>query len=63
MSRHDTNFDDNVAHAATHRKPSFLSLVRALCGREKETERTYMTIRERIDFLIITLLFGVFVGV
>ncbi|KAI0085553.1 major facilitator superfamily domain-containing protein [Irpex rosettiformis] len=50
-------------HSATQRKPSFLSLMRALTGREPETKRTYMTLRERLDFLIITLIFGVFVGV
>ncbi|KAI0799593.1 major facilitator superfamily domain-containing protein [Irpex lacteus] len=43
-----------------HKKPSFISLIRAVFGREPKTKRTFMSVRERIDFVIITLIFGHF---
>ncbi|KAI0689392.1 major facilitator superfamily domain-containing protein [Cytidiella melzeri] len=50
-------------YAATQRNPSVASLMRALIGREPKANHTFMTIRERIDFTIITLNFGIFAGV
>ncbi|KIP09398.1 hypothetical protein PHLGIDRAFT_11937 [Phlebiopsis gigantea 11061_1 CR5-6] len=49
--------------AASQDKPSFLSLVRALSGREPSNVPTYMSVRERIDFVILVINFGVLVGV
>ncbi|GJE88916.1 MFS general substrate transporter [Phanerochaete sordida] len=49
-------------YAASQPRPPFMSLVRALSGREPRDRPTYMTLRERIDFAILTLNFGVLVG-
>ena len=40
-----------------------MSLVRALLGREPRNLPTYMNVRERFDFVILVLNFGVLVGV
>lgn len=40
-----------------------MSLVRAIAGLEAADSPSYMSVRERIDFLIITLIFGVLFGV
>ncbi|KAI0759165.1 hypothetical protein BC629DRAFT_1738721 [Irpex lacteus] len=50
-------------HAATHERPSPMSLIRALAGRELKDKRSYMTVRERTDFFLLIALFGVLVGV
>ncbi|CCM01685.1 uncharacterized protein FIBRA_03749 [Fibroporia radiculosa] len=50
-------------HAASQKNPSFLSLVRAMIGYEPEDRPTYMTWRQRFDFAVVTLAFGVLVGV
>lgn len=39
-----------------------MSLVRAMVGREPETAHAYMTRRERVDFIILTINFGALVG-
>lgn len=52
-----------LAHAATHERPSPMSLIRALAGRELKDKRSYMTVRERTDFFLLIVLFGVLVGV
>ncbi|KAI0077634.1 MFS general substrate transporter [Panus rudis PR-1116 ss-1] len=49
--------------AASQKVPDFSSFVRALRGLEHRSSPTYMTIRERVDFAIIALEFGVLVGV
>ncbi|KAI0744766.1 MFS general substrate transporter [Earliella scabrosa] len=49
--------------AATHKRPSMLSLVRAMSGKLPSDRYTYMTVRQRIDFAIMTLIFGILVGV
>ncbi|EPS96236.1 hypothetical protein FOMPIDRAFT_58415 [Fomitopsis schrenkii] len=48
--------------AAGQRNPSFMSLVRAMAGREPRDRTTYMTTRQRIDFAVMSLLFGVLVA-
>ncbi len=40
-----------------------MSLIRALAGRESKDKRSYMTVRERVDFFLLTLIGGVLVGV
>lgn len=40
-----------------------ISLIRAILGMESSSKQTYMTVRERFDFGIVTLNFGVLVGV
>lgn len=40
-----------------------MSLIRALAGRELKDKRSYMTVRERTDFFLLIVLFGVLVGV
>ncbi|KAI0799574.1 major facilitator superfamily domain-containing protein [Irpex lacteus] len=54
---------DTLSSFGNQEKPSFMSLMRAICGREPSTRRTYMSLRERMDFAIVTLIFGVFAGV
>ncbi|GJE91828.1 MFS general substrate transporter [Phanerochaete sordida] len=49
-------------YAASQPRPHFMSLVRALAGKEPRDRPTYMSLRERIDFAILTLNFGVLVG-
>jgi type IV secretory pathway VirB2 component (pilin) len=49
-----------IAYAASQKSPSLLSLLRLLTG-EKMGERT-LSVRERFDFVIISLVFGVFVA-
>ncbi|CAL1697928.1 unnamed protein product [Somion occarium] len=49
--------------AATQKAPGNVSLVRAMFGKEPAALPTYMTWRERFDFAIVTLVFGVLVGV
>ena len=39
-----------------------MSLVRAMVGREPRDRTTYMTIRQRIDFAVMSLVFGVLVA-
>ena len=48
--------------AAGQPNPSFMSLMRAMVGREPRDRTTHMTIRQRIDFAVLTLLFGVLVA-
>ncbi|KAI8972584.1 major facilitator superfamily domain-containing protein [Trametes punicea] len=50
-------------YAGTQEHLSFASLLHAMAGRTPRDEYTYMTPRERIDFGIIVLVFGVLVGV
>ncbi|CCM00979.1 uncharacterized protein FIBRA_03027 [Fibroporia radiculosa] len=50
-------------HAASQKNPPFLSLIRAMAGREPAERQTYMTRRQRFDFAIFILAFGVLVGV
>ncbi|KAJ3550543.1 hypothetical protein NM688_g5055 [Phlebia brevispora] len=50
-------------HAAARKNPPFMALVRAMAGLEPPTSGSYMSPRERLDFAIITLIFGVLVGV
>ncbi|KAI0759163.1 hypothetical protein BC629DRAFT_1071779 [Irpex lacteus] len=50
-------------HSASHERPSLMSLIRALAGRESKDKRSYMTVRERVDFFLLTLIGGVLVGV
>ncbi|EMD35042.1 hypothetical protein CERSUDRAFT_54121 [Gelatoporia subvermispora B] len=42
--------------------PTYMSLGRAMLGKEKPDAPTYMTFRQRIDFLIMILDFGILVG-
>ncbi|TBU57173.1 MFS general substrate transporter [Dichomitus squalens] len=49
--------------AATHRHPSLTSLMHAMLGKVPRDRYAYMTVRQRIDFVILCLLFGVIVGV
>ena len=51
------------AFAATHSHPSLTSLFRAMLGKLPRDEYTYMTVRQRIDFAIMTVIFGILVGV
>ena len=48
--------------AAGQPHSSFASLVRAMVGREPRECVTYMTGRQRVDFAVVTLLFGVLVA-
>ncbi|KIP11082.1 hypothetical protein PHLGIDRAFT_64606 [Phlebiopsis gigantea 11061_1 CR5-6] len=50
-------------YAASRENPTFSSFVRALRGREPKGRPTYMSIRERFDFAILTLNYGVISGV
>ncbi|KAI0920498.1 hypothetical protein AcV5_010215 [Taiwanofungus camphoratus] len=50
-------------HSASQKSPSFFSLVRAIVGKEPSNNPTFMTIHQRIDFAVMTLVFGVLVGV
>ncbi|EED83514.1 predicted protein, partial [Postia placenta Mad-698-R] len=50
-------------HSASQKNPSFVSFMRAIAGREPRERPTYMSLRERFDFAILTLAFGVLVGV
>ncbi|EPS98253.1 hypothetical protein FOMPIDRAFT_1031576 [Fomitopsis schrenkii] len=49
--------------AAAQGNPSFWSFIRALAGREPKELATYMTSRQRTDFAIMWLIFGVLVAV
>ncbi|KAH9856353.1 major facilitator superfamily domain-containing protein [Lenzites betulinus] len=49
--------------SGSQQHPSMTSLARALSGRATPDEYTYMSMRQRIDFAIIALVFGVLVGV
>ena len=49
--------------AAAQENPSFWSFIRALAGKEPKELATYMTIRQRTDFAIMWLIFGVLVAV
>ncbi|KAI0632840.1 MFS general substrate transporter [Trametes polyzona] len=49
--------------SGSQKHPSMSSLARALSGRAAQDEYTYMTMRQRIDFAIVTIVFGVMVGV
>ncbi|KAI0726541.1 major facilitator superfamily domain-containing protein [Fomitopsis betulina] len=49
--------------AASLGNPSFWSFIRALAGREPKELATYMTFRQRTDFAIMWLIFGVLVAV
>ncbi|RPD77008.1 MFS general substrate transporter [Lentinus tigrinus ALCF2SS1-7] len=49
--------------AATHKHPSMLSLVRAMLGKLPRDQYTYMTVRQRMDFTIMILVFGILVGI
>ncbi|KAL1938967.1 hypothetical protein VTO73DRAFT_11120 [Trametes versicolor] len=50
-------------YSGSQKHPSMSSMARALSGRATPDEYTYMTMRQRIDFAIIALVFGVLVGV
>ncbi|OBZ74517.1 Major facilitator superfamily domain-containing protein 7 [Grifola frondosa] len=50
-------------YAASRKHPTFASLGRAMLGKETTTNPTYMTMRQRIDFAIIFLVFGILVGI
>ncbi|KAI0752170.1 major facilitator superfamily domain-containing protein [Fomes fomentarius] len=49
--------------AATQKHPSLLSLVHAMLGKLPRDQYNYMTVRQRIDFAIMILVFGILVGV
>ncbi|RDX43667.1 MFS general substrate transporter [Lentinus brumalis] len=49
--------------AASHKHPSMMSLVHAMLGRLPRDQYTYMTVRQRLDFAIMVLVFGVLVGI
>ncbi|GJE88933.1 MFS general substrate transporter [Phanerochaete sordida] len=49
-------------YSASQPSPPFISLIRAVWGREPRGRPTYMSLRERIDFAILTVNFGVLVG-
>ncbi|KAI0668890.1 MFS general substrate transporter [Trametes maxima] len=49
--------------AGSQEHPSLSSLARALLGRTPREDYTYMSMRQRVDFAIITVVFGVLVGV
>ena len=55
--------DGIEAHAAAKNRNSPMALVRAMLGREVPSSRHFMTFRERMDFCIIIIIFGVLVGV
>jgi MFS transporter, FLVCR family, MFS-domain-containing protein 7 len=48
----------NVAYAGSKKSPPFISLLRAWVGKEGPSD-AFMTKRERFDFMILTLIFGV----
>ncbi|KAH9837800.1 major facilitator superfamily domain-containing protein [Rhodofomes roseus] len=48
--------------AAAQRNPSFMSLVRAMVGREPASKPTYMSVRQRVDFVLMAFVFGVLVA-
>ncbi|GBE87090.1 predicted protein [Sparassis crispa] len=48
--------------SASTTNPSFMSLARAMVGREPRGLPTYMLTRQRIDFIILSIAFGVLVG-
>ncbi|EKM52317.1 uncharacterized protein PHACADRAFT_260633 [Phanerochaete carnosa HHB-10118-sp] len=50
-------------YSASQPNPSLISLVRAILGREQRGSQAYMSVRERCDFVIIMLNFGVLVGI
>ncbi|OSD03709.1 MFS general substrate transporter [Trametes coccinea BRFM310] len=50
-------------YAGTQEHQSMASLLQAMAGRTSRDEYTYMTMRQRIDFAIMTVVFGVIVGV
>ncbi|KAI0334148.1 MFS general substrate transporter [Cubamyces sp. BRFM 1775] len=49
--------------AGSQKHPSLGSLLRAMAGKASRDEYTYMTMRQRIDFAIVAVTFGVLVGV
>lgn len=49
--------------SATHANPPFRTLVSALLGRTTREDTTYMTVRQRVDFGVMALVFGVLVGI
>ncbi|GBE87055.1 predicted protein [Sparassis crispa] len=49
--------------SAAEQNPSFRSLVIALIGKTPHDAPTYMTFRQRIDFVVMALIFGVLVGI
>lgn len=51
-----------IAFAATKKRPSLTSLAHAMLGKVPRDEYAYMTKRQRIDFVILCMLFGVLVG-
>ncbi|OCH88925.1 MFS general substrate transporter [Obba rivulosa] len=50
-------------YTGAQKNPTYMSLVRAMLGKEKPDASTYMTVRQRIDFSIMILDFGILVGV
>ncbi|KZT69101.1 MFS general substrate transporter [Daedalea quercina L-15889] len=48
--------------AAAQESPSFWSFVRAMAGREPQNLSTYMTLRQRTDFVVLAFVFGVLVA-
>lgn len=53
---------DHVAYTGAQKNPTYMSLGRAMLGREQPDAPTYMTFRQRVDFAIMILDFGVLVG-
>ncbi|EMD35031.1 hypothetical protein CERSUDRAFT_96946 [Gelatoporia subvermispora B] len=51
-----------AAFTCAQENPTYISLERAMLGKEKPDAPTYMTFRRRIDFLIMILDFGILVG-
>lgn len=51
-----------TAFAAAHKHPSILDLGNAMLGRVPRDRYTYMTMRQRLDFALIVLIFGIVVG-
>ena len=51
-----------TAYAGSKSPPSLHSLIHAMTGRTSSDKDTYMAPHERLDFIIITLVFGVLAG-
>jgi FLVCR family MFS transporter 7 len=52
----------STAYAGSKAPQSLWSLVRAMAGKTSPGEDSYMSPRERLDFTIISTLFGVMAG-
>lgn len=51
-----------LAYAGARKSPPFMSLVRAMLGKEPKSLSTYMTIRQRIDLFVVWVEFGCLAG-